>query len=67
MMSDEIIGECCECKAPCTERDMVGNQIELGFPVLWCNNCINKHLDEDKLNEDTSNRVHNEDVEFPSS
>ena len=44
---DEILGPCCECGADCTEHDMVGNQIELGFPVLWCGNCINKHLDED--------------------
>ena len=45
---EEIIGECCECKAPCTDRDLVGNQIDLGFPVLWCDTCINRHLDEDE-------------------
>jgi hypothetical protein len=44
---DEIIGPCSECGAPCTDNDLVGNQTELGFPVLWCGLCINRHLDED--------------------
>lgn len=45
-MSDEIIGKCHECGVPCTEHDMVGNQIEFGFPVLWCADCTNRSWDE---------------------
>lgn len=47
----EVLGPCCECGADCTERDLVGNGMEsdgLGtWPKLWCDNCINKHLDQD--------------------
>jgi len=42
----EIVGKCCECGADCTDHDLVGNQIELGFPVLWCADCMNKAFDE---------------------
>lgn len=37
---ETIIGTCHECGAPCTDKDIVGNQIELGFPVLWCGKCV---------------------------
>jgi hypothetical protein len=47
-ISDEIVGPCSECGAPCTDHDLIGNQVELGFPVLWCGACINRHLDEDE-------------------
>ena len=42
-------GLCCECGKPCSDHDLVGNQIELGFPVYWCSECIDKHLVEDGL------------------
>lgn len=45
-MSEEIIGTCHECGEPCTERDLVGNQVELGFPVLWCDKCINRAFEK---------------------
>lgn len=35
-------GCCCECGEVCSDRDLVGNQIEFGFPVYWCNVCIDK-------------------------
>jgi hypothetical protein len=41
-------GNCCECGKACSDHDLVGNQVELGFPVYWCNECIGKHLDEDE-------------------
>ena len=42
-----IVGPCSECGSPCTDHDLVGNQTELGFPVLWCSQCINRHWEED--------------------
>jgi hypothetical protein len=45
-------GVCCECRKPCNDHDLVGNQTELGFPVYWCSDCINKPWEEDKLNAD---------------
>lgn len=40
---------CSECGSPCTDKDLVGNQIELGFPKYWCGFCINRHLAEDEV------------------
>jgi hypothetical protein len=40
--------KCSECSAPCTDADLVGNQIELGFPKYWCNRCIALHLTRDE-------------------
>jgi hypothetical protein len=55
---DEIIGECCECGSPCTERDLVGNALEsdgLGdWPKLWCGNCINRALQEEDMDENVN-------------
>lgn len=40
--------QCSECGAPCTDGDIIGNQVELGFPKYWCWRCINMHLAEDE-------------------
>lgn len=53
-------GKCHECGAPCNDHDLVGNQIELGFPVYWCSKCTDKACEEmrkkdkDERNSSTS-------------
>jgi NTP pyrophosphatase (non-canonical NTP hydrolase) len=39
------VGQCSECGKDCTDHDLIGNQVELGFPILWCGECMNKSLD----------------------
>jgi hypothetical protein len=39
-LMEEITGECGECGAPCTDRDLVACW-------YWCGVCINRALDED--------------------
>ena len=59
-LKQQILGPCCECGSPCTERDLIGNGMDadgLGsWPKLWCDKCINKHrtgsLGGDQIPED---------------
>ncbi len=57
-MTEEIIGQCSECGADCTDRDLVGNQTELGFPILWCSACVDKSYAayEEELSQDQTVR-----------